>query len=204
MTPPPPDGAFGELPVIGAPRERADAAANRKRILEAALRVLAEHGADGASIDTIAQEAGVGKGTIFRRFGDRSGLFQALIDEDLRRFQDEFMFGPPPLGPGAPPADRLVAFFEGLIDVQESRLELMLALERDRWKSPMGGYVTLSLHVERLVAELSPALDAPVTAQLLLNAVNPLLLRYLRREVGVDLATIKDSMRSLIVGLPAA
>src|SRR5258706_9869927 len=98
------------LPIAGAPRERADAAANRVRILEAAVRVLAERGAEGTSIDAVAAEAGGGKGTIFRRFGGRSGLFQALLDEHLRAFQDAFMFGPPPPGPRAPAAGPLAAF----------------------------------------------------------------------------------------------
>src|SRR5882757_3342732 len=113
----------GGLPIVGARRERADAAANRVRILEAALRVLDERGAEGTSIDAIAEEAGVGKGTIFRRFGDRSGLFEALLDEHLREFQDAFMFGPPPLGPGAPPQERLAAFLDGLLDLQGDHLE---------------------------------------------------------------------------------
>jgi AcrR family transcriptional regulator len=191
----------GGLPIAGARRERADAAANRVRILEAALRVLAERGAEGTSIDAVACEAGVGKGTIFRRFGDRSGLFQALMDEHLRAFQDAFMFGPPPLGPGAPAEDRLAAFLDGLLDLQDDQLELTLALERDRRGPPIGGYLALSVHVESLISEISPTLDARVTAQLLLNALNVNLVRYLRRDAGVSLATIKASMRPLIAGL---
>jgi AcrR family transcriptional regulator len=182
--------------------ERADAAANRARILEAAVRVLAERGADGTSIDAVACEAGVGKGTIFRRFGDRSGLFQALLDEHLRAFQDAFMFGPPPLGPGAPAEDRLVSFLDGLLDLHEDQLEVSLALERDRrWAPPIGGFMALSVHVESLIREISPALDAAVTAQLLLNALNVYLVRYLRRDAGVSLATIKASLRPLVAGL---
>src|SRR3981189_2590274 len=107
----------GVLPIAGARRERADAAANRVRILEAAVRVLADRGAERTSIDAVACEAGVGKGTIFRRFGDRSGLFQALLDQHPRTFQAAFMFGPPPLGPGAPAEDRLAAFLDGLLDL---------------------------------------------------------------------------------------
>jgi AcrR family transcriptional regulator len=191
----------GGLPIAGVRRERADAAANRVRILEAALRVLAERGAEGTSIDAVACEAGVGKGTIFRRFGDRSGLFQALMDEHLRAFQDAFMFGPPPLGPGAPAEERLAAFLEGLLDLYDAQLELTLALERDRWRAPIGGYLALSVHVESLVREISPALDAPVIAQLLLNALNVHLVRYLRRDAGVSLETIKASVRPLIAGL---
>jgi AcrR family transcriptional regulator len=92
------------LPIAGQRRERADAAANRCRILDAARLVLAQRGADATSIDAVTAAAGVGKGTVFRRFGDRSGLFRALLDDSLRTFQDDFMLGPPPLGPGAPAA----------------------------------------------------------------------------------------------------
>jgi AcrR family transcriptional regulator len=191
----------GSLPIAGARHERADAAANRVRILEAAVRVLAERGAEGTSIDAVAAEAGVGKGTIFRRFGDRSGLFQALLDEHLRAFQDAFMFGPPPLGPGAPAEDRLAAFVDGLLDLHDDQLEVTLALERDRLGPPIGGYLALSVHVESLIREISPALDAPVTAQLLLNAFNVNLVRYLLRDAGVSLATIKASVRPMIAGL---
>ena len=191
----------GGLPLAGAQRERSDAAANRVRILEAAVRVLAERGAEGTSIDAVAAEAGVGKGTIFRRFGDRSGLFQALSDQHLRVFQDAFMSGPPPLGPGAPAEERLAAFLDGLLDLYDDHLELTLALERDRWRPPIGGYLALSVHVESLVRELSPATDAPVTAQLLLNALNVNVVRYLRRDAGVSLETIKASVRPLIAGL---
>jgi AcrR family transcriptional regulator len=190
-----------ELPIAGARRERGDAAANRVRILEAAVRVLAERGAEGTSIDAVACAAGVGKGTIFRRFGDRSGLFQALMDEHLRAFQDAFLFGPPPLGPGAPAAERLAAFLDGLLDLYEDQLEVSLALERDRWGAPLGGYVALSVHVESLIGEICPTLDATVTAQLLLNALNVNLVRYLRRDAGVSLETIKASVRPLIAGL---
>jgi AcrR family transcriptional regulator len=191
----------GSLPMAGARRERADAAANRVRILEAAVRVLAERGAEGTSIDAVAAEAGVGKGTIFRRFGDRSGLFEALLDEHLRAFQDAFMFGPPPLGPGAPAEDRLVAFLDGLLDLYEDQLELTLAFERHRWGAPIGGYLALSVHVESLIAEISPTLDARVTAQLLLNALGVNLIRYLRRDAGVSLETIKSSVHPLVAGL---
>jgi AcrR family transcriptional regulator len=189
------------LPIAGARRERADAAANRVRILAAARAVLAERGADATTIDAVAARAGVGKGTVFRRFGDRSGLFEALMDEHLRAFQDAFMRGPAPLGPGAPPQERLVAFLDGLLELSDDELELTLALERDRRGVPIGGYLALSVHVESLVREISPELDAPVTAQLLLNALNPRLVRYLRRDAGMSLEAIKAAVRPLVAGL---
>jgi AcrR family transcriptional regulator len=194
----------GGLPLAGERRERADAAANRVRILDATRLVLAERGAEGITLDAVAERAGVGKGTVFRRFGDRSGLFQALLDEHLRVFQDAFMFGPPPLGPGAPPKERLAAFLEGLLDMEDGHLELILALERDRWKAPIGGYIVLSLHAENLIREISPKLDASILAQLLLNAVNVNVVRHLRQEAGVSLAAIKASARALAAGLANA
>jgi AcrR family transcriptional regulator len=69
------------LPVLGAPSERADAAPNRQLILAAAEALFARDGVACTSMDAIAAEAGVGKGTLFRRFGDhRASLAFALRD----------------------------------------------------------------------------------------------------------------------------
>ena len=100
-------------PVVtwGAPRaERADAARNRRHLLATAREMLAEQGADKLTMDGLAERAGLGKGTVFRRFGTRAGIFHALLDDDERDFQQQVLSGPPPLGPGAPPLDRLIAY----------------------------------------------------------------------------------------------
>ncbi len=93
-----------ELPLIQpeAPKERADAARNRQRILEAAGALVAEQGIEAISMDDVARAACVGTGTLYRRFGDRAGLAFALLDEQTRDFQNALISGPPPLGPGAP------------------------------------------------------------------------------------------------------
>ncbi len=99
------------LPVTdSAPAERGDAARNRVLLLDAARRLIAERGADAVTMDDVATAAGVGKGTLFRRFGSRAGLMIVLLDEDEKVEQQAFMFGPPPLGPGAPPLERLLAY----------------------------------------------------------------------------------------------
>jgi AcrR family transcriptional regulator len=193
-----------ELPIAGQRPERADAAANRERILKAAKRVLEERGAEDTSLDAVAAAAGVGKGTIFRRFGDRSGLFEALLSEHLRAFQDAILLGPPPLGPGAPAAERLTAFFDGFLDLQDGHLELIIALEKERWRGPLGGYLVLSKHVENLLEEISPEIDAQTTAQLLMNAAGVNVVRYLRRDLEVSLESLKHAMRPLLAGLGAA
>jgi AcrR family transcriptional regulator len=106
-----------ELPMSGpapAERERADARRNRERILCATARLVADRGMC-FSMDDVAHEAGVGKGTLYRRFGDRAALLRALISEPEQKFQDALIRGDAPLGPGAPAAERLHAFGEGML-----------------------------------------------------------------------------------------
>src|SRR5579863_7804568 len=95
----------------GPPRaERADAARNRRLLLVTAREMVAEQGAGKLTMDGLAERAGLGKGTVFRRFGTRAGIFAALLDDDEKAFQQQVLAGPPPLGPGAPPLERLVAY----------------------------------------------------------------------------------------------
>ena len=81
-----------ELPQYAeAPKERADAARNRQRILDAAGELVAECGIEGVSMEDVAKAACVGTGTLYRRFGDRAGLAFALLDEQTRDFQNASM-----------------------------------------------------------------------------------------------------------------
>jgi AcrR family transcriptional regulator len=63
---------------------RADARRNHHQVLDAARQVVLEHG-PGVALDEIAKAAGVGIGTLYRRFGDREGLFKAVV---LRALQE--------------------------------------------------------------------------------------------------------------------
>lgn len=120
-------------------RERADAARNRRKILAAAAEIVAAHGVAGLSMAAVAEAAGVGVGTLYRRFGDRSGLAYALIDEREREFQAAFIEGPPPLGPGAPPVERIRAFLHALTDRTAEQLDLLLAAETATPLARFGG-----------------------------------------------------------------
>ncbi|QEV50271.1 TetR/AcrR family transcriptional regulator [Streptomyces vinaceus] len=107
------------------PKERADAARNRAAVLEAAARLFAEQGVEAVSMDQVAAAAGVGKGTLFRRFGDKSGLAAALLDARERVLQEAVLHGPPPLGPGAPADERLDAFLNAYLDYLLEHLALV-------------------------------------------------------------------------------
>ncbi|MEV7522940.1 helix-turn-helix domain-containing protein [Streptomyces sp. NPDC091371] len=124
-----PQSVYAITPPAKAPKERADAARNRAAVLEAAAALFAEHGVEAVSMDQIAKAAGVGKGTLFRRFGDKSGLATALLDARERLLQEAILSGPPPLGPGAPAADRLVAFADAYLDYLLEHLDLVRVSE---------------------------------------------------------------------------
>jgi AcrR family transcriptional regulator len=188
------------LPIAGQPPERSDAAANRERILRAARRVLAEHGAEGLSMNAVAAAAGVGKGTIFRRFGDRDGLTTALLDAHTIDLQNAFLSGPPPLGPGAPPRERLEAFMRALVAFHDTHLETVLAAQRSGLSgAPVHG--TFLLHVRHLIEQIDPRLDAEVVAGLLVSAVAPHNLHRLIRVNGAGAAHVADGVVSLMRGL---
>ena len=76
----------GVLPHSHPPAARRDAVRNYHRILDAARDVLAESGAD-ASMEEIAARAGVGVGTVYRRFASKD----ALIDELLQLAAEEIL-----------------------------------------------------------------------------------------------------------------
>ncbi|MFT4307162.1 MAG: TetR/AcrR family transcriptional regulator [Microbacterium sp.] len=65
-------------------RLRADAAANRERIVAAGAALFAVHGLD-VPMDEVARRAGVGKGTLYRRFPDREELFAAVAADTFAR-----------------------------------------------------------------------------------------------------------------------
>ncbi len=189
-----------ELPIFDQPPERKDAAANRSRILYAAKRVLADQGAEGLTMNAVAVAAGVGKGTIFRRFGDRDGLTRALLDEYSIPLQNAFLSGPPPLGPGAPAAERLEAFICALLRFQDAHLELVLAARRSEVTAPPI-YATFLLHVSVMVAEIDPTLDGPVIAELILSSIAPVAMHRARRELGAGIEQLEAAALALLRGL---
>ena len=190
------------LPVLGDQSlERSDAAANRSRILDAARTILEERGFEELTMDAVASAAGVGKGTIFRRFGDRAGLTTALLDEDTREFQDAFLSGQPPLGPGAPPAGRLEAFVVELIRFQVRHMNVLMAAERAPGQPPPLILGTLLIHVEGLLRQIDPALDHGELAGMILSAISPPIVYRLLTRAGATPETLERSALTLVRGV---
>jgi AcrR family transcriptional regulator len=194
-----------ELPISGPPPERADARRNRLRILEAAADLIGEQGFERVTIDDIAERAGVAKGTVFHRFGNRAGLAVGLLDERERRFQDRLLTGPPPLGPGAAAEERLIAFLSALIDFTDENVDLLIVSDHDepgdRYRT--GAYAAWRLHVASLLEELGAGREAGGLADTLLAPAAADLVRHRRRDLNVPRRQIKGELQLLARGLVA-
>jgi AcrR family transcriptional regulator len=182
---------------------RSDAVRNRDRILGATRELLETRTLADVSMDEIAAAAGVGKGTLFRAFGDKSGLAEALLDAAERRLQASVLTGPPPLGPGAAPEARIGAFVPAYLAFVERHLDLLLVVDSGaptaRFRT--GAYRGWVLHLRAQLAELDSSLDAEATAHAILAIADPALVGHLRREEGFGKARVKAMAERAVNGM---
>lgn len=73
-------------------RERSDSVRNRELLLETAQRLFAEQGVESVTMSAVAEAAGVGKGTLYRHFPNKTQLLQELIDTDQRDLQERTFY----------------------------------------------------------------------------------------------------------------
>jgi AcrR family transcriptional regulator len=175
----------------GAPHaERADAARNRRHLLATAREMLAEQGPATLTMDALAERAGLGKGTVYRRFGTRAGIFHALLDDDERDFQEQVLSGPPPLGPGAPPLDRLIAYGRARIDFLIGHRDIARAALDGREPVPAGSQTPMSrAHIRSLLGQTGlGAVDLDILATQLTAALDGPLLLYLSSSILTEAA----------------
>ncbi len=175
--------------------ERADAARNRARVLAAAERLFTESGGRSVTMEQIAAGAGVGKGTLYRRYPDVAAIAQALLDEHERALQERLLRGPPPLGPGAPPAERLAAFYEAMIELLERHGHLALAGETGERRYRTGAYRAWALHVDALLTDAGLG-DSPPLVDALLAPLAPDVFSH-QRARGLSAREIADALATL-------
>lgn len=174
-----------ELSRAGDPiSERADAARNRSRVLAAAERLFAEHDPRSVTMGAIAREAGVGRATLYRRYPDPQSIAVALLDEHERRLQEQLIYGAPPLGPGAPPHQRLAAFYTAMAELLDQHLPLALGAETGSRRYQTGAYAFWRTHVRVLLvaAGVPDGVEAEALADVLLAPLAPDVYQHLRDQ----------------------
>lgn len=178
-----------------APPERADAARNRAKVLAAAAELFASRDPRTVTMDDIAKAAGVGRGTLYRRYPDTNSIAVALLDEHERALQARLIGGEPPLGPGAPPAERLAAFYAAMVELLDAHADLVLGAEIGGARFATGSYGFWFAHVRALLraggirepeALVDPLL-APLGAEIYQQ----------QRGRGLTSAQIADALRDL-------
>jgi AcrR family transcriptional regulator len=180
------------------PRERADAARNRAKVLAAADKLFAER--RPVTMEEIARAAGVGRGTLYRRYPDPASIALALLDEHERALQERLLAGEPPLGPGAPPRDRLIAFYAAMADLLERHAHLALGAEIGRSRFATGAYGFWRAHVRALVSEAG-ADDPDALTDVLLAPLAPDLYDHQRRRLGLSQERIVAALARIAEGL---
>ncbi|MEU5341532.1 helix-turn-helix domain-containing protein [Streptomyces sp. NPDC020766] len=185
-------------------RPRKDAARNRVAVLAAADTLFAEcESPEDVTMADIATAAGVGKGTLFRAFGDRTGLIRALYATRLEPVRSAVEEGPPPLGPGTPPLQRVPALLDALLCFKLDNRHLALALEAAGSDSPYQAE-----HYERWHGLLRSALErvpgltnSDFTAHALLATVRADLVEHLAGQKGAAREELRKQLASFIAGV---
>lgn len=200
--------------VSGPEGERSDAARNRRRILATARRLFEERGVTRVTMEEVARESGVGKGTLYRRFSHKGLLCQALLDEPTREFQEETlrMIG----APGKGGVEKLATFLESAVNFTEDNLDLLYGGHetlsgaeriahlshpaRDWLRSTVLGLLRMSDREGSINEPLDGAMDLEYLATALVAPLEIDLYYYQRRVLGYSPGRIKAGIRALIPG----
>ena len=200
------------LTIVPGPHERADAAANRRLLLETAERLFNERGVAEVTMADIAAVAGVGKGTLYRRFSNKAELALELMHNQMSEFQNRtFAALREQQGQGRPYLYQLDSFLDSLVYFTETHLPLLCEVQHDGLV-PQARAHTMPYHWQHQTVaallqrathagELSPEIDIPYTADALLAPLRVDLFRMQREVRGFSLERISEGLRALVMAL---
>ncbi|MFF3365315.1 TetR/AcrR family transcriptional regulator [Streptomyces misionensis] len=186
---------------------RKDAIRNREAVLTAADALFTRRESpEDVTMADVAAAAGVGKGTLFRAFGDRAGLLRALYEARLEPIRQAVETGPPPLGPAAAPHDRVPALLDAVLCFKLDNRRLALALEEGGSSSPYRAEHYERWHsLLRAVLEQIPGLtDSDFTAHALLAATRADLVEYLTGEERIPRERMRAQLADFVTRVLAS
>lgn len=192
--------------------ERRDAAENRALLLATAERLFAEKGVAAVKMAEIAATAGVGKGTLYRRFSNKGELCLGLMDTRLRAFQDVQLAKMRELtAAGASYLEQLAHFLEALVTFTAEHMPLLCEVQQYSQSMDEGEverphywqYMTVHGLLQRAVraGEMRPEVDVAYTAEALLAPLNAQTFRFQLEQLAFTPARIQAGLRGLVAAL---
>lgn len=199
-------GAYGHAP------ERRDAAENRARLLQVANELFASRGVDAVTMADIAQTAKVGKGTLYRNFANKGEVCLALLDTQLREFQEQRLSAMrQQTGEGLPYLRQLAAFLEALVRFSATHMPLLCEVQqysdaldaRETQRPHFWQYMTVRGLFRSAVqaGELPADFDAEYGAEALLAPLAPQTFRFQREALGFGLGRMAKGLQTILEGL---
>ena len=202
--------SFGVLPH----GERRDAAESRRRVLDTARELFEERGVDSVSMHEIGRAAGVGQGTLYRRYEHKGALCSALLFESTERFYERVRARTQKGNDAA--LVQLGSLIDDLAAFTEENAPLLGAVrdaaggERrmEMYRNPFYGWLraTVIVLLEQAIAEgeAAPDLDVEYAADFVLAPLNIDLYLFQRHELGMEPVRITSVLRGLLLyGLQA-
>ncbi|MEM7334303.1 MAG: helix-turn-helix domain-containing protein [Chloroflexota bacterium] len=206
-----------QLPLepIGSPAKsvRRDAAENRVLILQTAEKLFEDHGVDAVNMADIAQAAGVGKGTLYRRFSNKGELCLALMDSQMTEFQDGMLARMQTLSEqGVSKLEQLDQFIDALVHFTDIHSPLLCVAQRagllegenEAIQLPhFWQYMTVKglMRSAQIDGELASNLDIDYFADAILSPLQADIFRYQRQVREFSLDRISAGLRHLVSGL---
>ena len=206
--------SLGQLVEIGSAQrpKRSDAVANRTLILETAEKLFAAQGVTKVNMAEIAQVAGVGKGTLYRRFANKGELCLALMDTQMLEFQNNMIARMQQLTENQTPhIQQLDQFLDALVNFTNRHVPLLCEVQRERMVQGMRApqrphfwqYMTIKGLLKAAVNnhEISEHLDIDYLADALLAPLRADIFRFQKEARGFSLERISAGLRTLVAGL---
>lgn len=205
-----------EPPLLNERTERRDASEHRQHILEVAQHLFAEHGVDVVSMHQIARTAGVGQGTLYRRYKNKNELCMDLLGERHERFVQDLatLLAEKATSPALEKLDSVLTQIITLIEEQSAFLGPTpdmhgprcgkankfqhFSFQETSWHRWFYSLI-MELLTEAVQREELVPLDIPYTADAILATFHPIIYRFQRMERGFSMERILQGIRRIYI-----